>query len=443
MKKALVGFLILALSAGAFAQESKEQGLKFGGALKTGIQFQTDNTKGRDGTDKYDLYEPSIRMYNDDADAETRLDLDGSFTKDNYGVVFRLRTDTVISGPQVEVHQAYAWADFLGEIINMKVGKIDDSAWNTGGDEDFHYSTGVGLRLEFKPIEGLNVGVFLNSMNQDTYTTAVANGKNGKDARKALDDFILAKEFLLETAFGAKYEHDLFDFAAGLRLDGKGDGLDQGEFFTEEWTTRAPVADEIMLPVDPLGVEEGFIPTGIIIPADEGKDTDLGLGAYAGFSVKAVKNLTAIVEARFNNIPGYNDYGWIWINETLGYAITEQLEAGLVAHQYLFGADTFKDVITLKDDKSISPYLTFKPYVSYALNDKWTVGLDVPVGFWIDIVDYDIGVKPKVSYKLGENASINAFYLFDILQYGDFGLGGDKLDSVMTNTVQIDFIWTF
>jgi hypothetical protein len=111
-------------------------------------------------------------------------------------------------------------------------------------------------------------------------------------------------------------------------------------------------------------------------------------------------------------------------------------------HQRLFGADN--KFVELKDDKSVSPYLTFKPYVSYALTDKWTVGLDVPVGIWPDIIDIDLGIKPKLSYKLGENASINAFYLFDFVQPGK---GGDsdapKLDSVTTNTVQIDFIWTF
>jgi hypothetical protein len=435
MKKALVGFLVLALSAGAFAQEAKEQGLKLGGALKTGIQFQTDSTKDDPG--EHNVYAPSIHMYNDDADAETRIDLDGSFTKDNYGVVFRLRTDTVITGPKIEVNQAYVWADFLNQVINVKVGKIDDSTWNTGGDEDFHYSTGTGLRLEVKPIEGLNVGLFLNGPNQTSIATAWNNGKLDEDQRYALGDqygesgfthslFIFAKEFLLETAFGAKYESEAFYVAGGLRIDGKADGLDIGEDFYD-YDTYEPT-----------------FTSGDSSPPGENENADKGLGIYAGFGVTAIEPLTAIVEARFNNVGGYADYGWIWINETFGYAITEQLEAGLVMHQRLFGGDN--KFVSLKDNASVSPYLTFKPYVSYALNDKWTVGLDIPLGFWPDIIDYDIGVKPKVSYKLGENASINAFYLFDLIQHGTFGYDDDvmkKPDSIIQNTVQIDFIWTF
>jgi hypothetical protein len=434
MKKALVGFLILAVSAGIFAQEEKEQGLKLGGALKTGIQFKTSNEKDTTtpGGNEYSKYDPSIRMYNDDADAETRLDLEGAFTKDNYGVVFRLRTDTVISGPEVEVHQAYVWGDFLNQIINLKVGLIDDSAWNTDGDEDFHYSTGAGLRLEVKPIEGLNVGLFLNGPG-DYISTVVHNGKADKNAREALEDFIFAKEFLLETSFGAKYENDAFYVAGGLRLDGKGDGLDQLEVF--DWETNGaggPIVPGEQVTVEDINGTNRIIET----VSDMGSghdDSDKGLGAYVGFGISAVPNLTAKVEAQFSNLMGYAEYGWIWVNETLGYAVTEQLEVSLVMHQYLFGED---NKFTGSND-SVSPYFTFEPEVSYGLTDKWTVGVAVPVGFWSGIIDYDLGVKPKVSYNLGDNASINAFYLFDYLKEKDVA------DAGITNTVQIDFIWTF
>ncbi|MDR1955399.1 MAG: hypothetical protein LBQ30_00925 [Treponema sp.] len=420
MKKALVGFLILALSAGVFAQEEKEQGLKFSGTLKTGIQFGTSNgkneveVKDENGnviqTNEY-KHEPSIRLYNDDAGEETRFDLDGSYTQDNYGVVFRLRTNTVVSGPEIEVNQAYVWADLANQLVNLKVGKIDDSVWNTGGDEDFHYSTGTGLRLEVKPIEGLNVGLFLNSPDSpadnpgkfDWISKVLWQGDEGPLG-------VLAEHFLLETSLGFKYEHDLFNVAAGLRLDSEADGLTTEEFYGE--TTSSEVAD-----------------------------AGQGLGIYAGFEVKAVENLTAIVEARFNNMGGYDKYGWIWINETLGYAITEQLEAGLVMHQFLFGGEN--KFVTLKDAASVPAYLTFEPSISYGLNDQWTVGLAIPFGIWPDIVDYDIGVKPKVSYKLGENASINAFYLFNLEQPGKGGYDTEADDPTLRNTVQIDFIWTF
>ncbi|MDR2398193.1 MAG: hypothetical protein LBD74_05460 [Spirochaetaceae bacterium] len=424
-------FLILALSAGAFAQEEAEQGLKFSGELKTGVQFKTDSAqeKAADGK-KHDLYDPSIRMYNDDAGAETRLDLNGAFTKDNYGVIFRLRTDKVISGPQVEVNQAYVWADFLNEVLNIKVGRIDDSAWSSDGDEGFHYSTGYGLRFEVKPIDGLNVGFFLNGPNNDDILTAVDNGEEGSDHRVVVDskfedgdkdnpywsygDYILAGEFLLETAFGAKFESDAFFVAGGLRIDGKADGLDTGEWYSH--STRNSV----------------------------GEDANQGMGAYIGFGLLAIENLTANIEARFNNLGAFSDYGWIWINETVKYAMAP-LEFGLVMHQFLFAEKNKFVVVGKTGDESVGPRLTFKPFVNYALTEKWTVGLNIPVGFWMTgIVDYDIAVQPKVSYKLGENASINGWYKFNMLQRGDQdGVLPEKPDSRIYNTVQIDFIWSF
>jgi hypothetical protein len=410
MKKALVGFLILAVGAGVFGQD-EAKGLKFGGALKTGFQFQADDTGDTD---------PSMRMYNDDAGEETRFDLDGSYTQDNYGVVFRLRTDTAISGyvgvemgdfnpplplamVPIEVNQAYVWADFLNNMINMKVGKIDDSTWKTSGDEGFHYSTGSGLRLEVKPMDGLNLGVFINGPS-DNYKS-----------NKEIDGGVVTERYLLETAFGVKYETETFNVAAGLKLDGKGDGLTTYES------------------------DYGFETTDVGRPDSKPQEYDFdvensekGMGAYVGFGVTPMKGFNANVEARFNNLGGYADYGWIWINETVSYAVTEPIEVGLVMHQRLFGEDAFG---TATD---ANPYLTFKPYVSYALDEKWTVGLDVPLGFWTDVIKYDIGVKPKLSYKVGENASINGFYLFDIMEFDHEGS-----ESTTTHTVQIDFIWTF
>jgi hypothetical protein len=396
MKKALVGFLILAVGAGAFGQ-SEEKGLKFGGALKTGFQFQADDT---------DAHDPSMRMYNDDAGKETRFDLDGSYTQDNYGVVFRFRTDTLISSPTtIEVNQAYAWADFLNDMINMKVGKIDDSVWKTSGDEGFHYSTGSGLRLEVKPMAGLNLGVFINGPSDGFFT-----GKEiWLDLEKG-ESSTVTERYLLETAFGVKYETEAFNVAAGLKLDGKGDGLTQ--------------YDDVVKTKD----TEGNTPPDYRTI----KDSEKGMGAYVGFGVTPMKGFNANVEAQFNNLGGYDDYGWIWINETVSYAVTEPLEVGLVMHQRLFGSKALET-----GPKDPSPYLTFKPYVSYALNDKWTVGLDVPLGFWTDIIKYDIGVKPKLSYKVGDNASINGFYLFDIVEPDNDSV------SVTTHTVQVDFIWTF
>ncbi|MDR0568474.1 MAG: hypothetical protein LBG87_04645 [Spirochaetaceae bacterium] len=426
MGKILLCVFLLAPAMGASGQDAPEQGLKLGGSLRTGLRFAAGQELIEGAAENLD---PAISVWHDDSGA-VRLHLEGSYTKDNYGAAFRLRLRPVeLAGDSSKIeeilHQGYVWANLLHDIVTIKAGKIDDAAWDTAGDEEFSYATGYGIRFEIHPIPGSNFGFFLNPTNNGYLWDKGIVFNSGLNQA--------ATAFMLETAFGAKYEHDFFDAAAGLRLDGKGDGLD-----TEEWygyqTSDAPH----------IANEEG--------DAGESydKDHDKGLGFYLGVKVKAVENLTLAVEARFNNMTGFNDYGWIWIDEVIEYKLSS-FAFGLIMYQYLFGSDNrfvprYDDAGVRKDD-AVAPYLTFKPYIAYNLTEKWTLKLEVPVKLWPGIVDFDLGVKPKVSYKLGDNAALSGYYLFNVLQYNEateFSTNfKDKPDLLTAHAIQINFEWSF
>jgi hypothetical protein len=116
-------------------------------------------------------------------------------------------------------------------------------------------------------------------------------------------------------------------------------------------------------------------------------------------------------------------------------------------HQYLFGTDNrfVVNIVGLTRDESLAPLLTFSPKVAYDLNDKWNIGLEIPISFWSKVVTWDIGVKPKVTYKLGGNASISGYYKMQALQYDKlFGRLGDTEPPVLIkNTLQVNFEWSF
>ncbi|MDR3333753.1 MAG: hypothetical protein LBT13_02540 [Treponema sp.] len=83
MKKLIaLSIVFCVLVGGAFAQE---EGLKFSGALKTGINFSATSKKSQtddDGVTKI-APDPVIKMYNDDADKDFgRFDLDATYTKE-------------------------------------------------------------------------------------------------------------------------------------------------------------------------------------------------------------------------------------------------------------------------------------------------------------------------------------------------------------------------
>ncbi|MDR2184168.1 MAG: hypothetical protein LBO80_00655 [Treponema sp.] len=460
MKKTLVVSLVLVCAAaGLFAQD-----LKLGGRLFTGLRFENEN----------DAEESVIGFYNDEDDGYvTRFDLNFELTKAGYGVKIGLRNDwfggpagttmTVLDGSGnpttmyvtlsnsgLGIYNAYAWANFYKDTINVKFGLIDDAAWAAEGDEEFQVSKGAGLRVEIKPTQGLNTGVFfaLPDFINDPYARDEFGGLPGAKL----------KHVLPEAAFGGKYEHDLFNVAAGFKLDGGGDGLVSGvkplmgrgnwdntyyevnetDSYSYTLDGRGPQGTSAETPSSGSGSLERKnlfqqkVRNGSV-------SASAGIQAYLGFSVKAVERLKAVVEAQAYNLGDFNRAGFVWINEVGEYEIFPNMRAGAVLTQWFYGP-RIAAIDDAHDVKMVYPYIGFKPYFEYDINEFLTAGGEIGFSFQPKWVDCEFSLKPKLSYKLGDSAVIGAYYMFDMFKYSKKGPDGMYN---LINTFQINFNWTF
>jgi hypothetical protein len=425
MKKALVILLILAVAGGLFAQD-----VKVGGQIKTGILFDAPNgTKGQE-----------VGLHNDgDDEYVTRIDLNFSLTKEDYGVVVGLRNDWLtgpsgmiavepVSGTEVSgysssfsLYNAYAWADFARDLVNVKIGIIDDGVWKTEGDEGFGVATGNGLRVEVKPVPGLNAGVFLTvpDAGDGYYTQSGDGGGNVVSGYPYVHSF---KYFLPETAIGASYEADLFNAAFGVKFDSNADGFAYDN------------------PVDGTGPTsklnlEGNTITGVN-PINREKSATGGQRAYIGFSVKAIENLKIVFEGQFYNLGAFNSVGYAWFDEIIEYS-AGKITGGLVATQFAY-SKPIATAVGLGGETAGAVYLKFKPYGEFAVNDAVAVGVGIPVAFWKNVIKYDISVEPYVTYKLADTASIGVTYKFNVAEADK-----DNANADFNQKVQVNFNYSW
>jgi hypothetical protein len=427
MKKALVILLILATAGGIFAQD-----LKLSGKLWSGINW----TKASDGRH-------TIGINNDDGPYPARFDLDGKFTLDNYGVTFRFRNDNFTELSNIQIHQAYLWANFLQDMVTFEFGKIDDGAWTSMGDKDWNMAGGGGARVQIKPITGLNVGFMLT-----------LPGALGED--DASPFFNRLEYFLPETVIGAGYENDLVSFNWALKFDSAGDILTWNDDM--KWLNNANPGAGVSLaakaPPEQSSIDTAlaaaflgelggsatttpllaaFVDEMFTTPGLAGVPNRLfgfassadGASTQFGLSVKAIPNLKLIAEGLFHNFPAWDRAGFGWTNETIEYGLGK-ISVGAVLTQMFWGKyiNYYSDAAAAGDNfmrnvDTMQPWYKFKPYVSYAINDKLTAGLEVGAGFQIHYIDYDFNLRPKISYKLGSNAEIAAYYDFELINYAD------------------------
>jgi hypothetical protein len=349
----------------------------------------------------------AIELYSDDAEVPLRLQLNGAYTKDNYGVVFGVRGEPAADGLPVKVYNAYGWVTFLNEIIKVSAGKIDDGSWGTQGVQEYS-SSGNGVRLEVTPIEGLNFGLILTPPD-DLLATNI-------------------KDFVSETHLGAKYSNDLFWAAGALKIDSQGDGLTGFQ--------SAPSFDWWQSASGPVVLGPGSV------------EPDHGFTFYIGAGAAPIPGLAFAVEAKGVNQSKFAKAGEFVLDEKVGYKLLDdKLEVGLKARQYFWGDEWSKglslEAIEDGKDDPYKPYLTFTPYVGYDVLDNVNVAFEVGLGLWSGVLDSDLSFKPKVTYKIGDGAKIVAFYKLAITDpYDDFEPGFDRKTN-KGNTVQIDMIWTF
>jgi hypothetical protein len=247
------------------------------------------------------------------------------------------------------------------------------------GDYDSGWDAVTGLRLEVKPIDGLNLGFALKA-----------------PAKKAA---YTIEQFFLETVIGAKYVSDLFEANVAFQLDSDADdAIGATEAKGNPW-------------------EVGYV------EANPGKNSEDNIGILYGVSIKAVPNLTAVIDGAVTWLGDFSNAGKIEIHEKFAYAISDPLNVGITLVQEIYG----------KSDAD--PYLKFDPWVSYQINDPLKVQLDI-IAESSDMFEViDIGIKPKIVYAVGEKAEISAYWLSTFTT-------GDK-DPDVPHKLQVNFGWSF
>lgn len=371
--------------------------------------------------------DPLVSIHNDNDDVRSRARIQGTYDADTYGFKVGIGTDfTNGNGTYVRAYNAYGWYNFLGNIINVKAGLIDDAAWNTMGSKDWNLSNGLGVRLEVSPIEGLNFGVFLNP------------GTNDFNA-------VTAEQFFKETGIGASYKSDLFDISLAFKLDSDADGFVVPDEFgggSDQKTRDAEAGWEAMKELAAIwgqdvwayygsGTDEAtakaayFNALGATLSPSV--DNDISSELVFGFAFKGVPKLgaKAKMEAHAWNLGDFSETGFLWLIEDVSYQILEPLNVGAEFTEYLWG-----------DSDLSKPFFQIKPYASYQVNEPVSVGLEVPVAFQKDAIKFKLGGKPWVKYAFTDDVYLKAFYN---LTYTKPETG----DATTDHAIQLDFVWSF
>jgi len=309
-------------------ERGNAQELRWGGSVESGIKATFgDSVKDNEGNKVV-----RIQATNDDGVDGVRAVLNASLSNENRGIKIGTRVDYNGEDSRLDfrIYNAYGWINFLNGKINIKAGLIDDGVWVSPCAGEYHYSTNKGIRVETKPVENLNVGVFFNY-----------GGNFGP---------ITAAQWFKETAFGASYSRNKFDFASGLKL----------------------ASDRT--------------------PGNEDRTK-----AYFGCRYWSIPNVIVSMDGQFENLGDFSKKGFLTLNERVSYQI-KTLVTGVTFTQVVFGQ---KDSENGREKHPL--YLKFNPFVEYGINNFFRGGMETP----FDFQDEDglkfrtLTINPWLFYSIG------------------------------------------
>ena len=397
MKKTLVVLLILAVAGGAFAQE-----VTWSGEVVTGALIQLG--------DSYD--DPVIAADDDDDGRAIRARLNADVDGGNWGVQLGIgadwqgipginedAVDAIFAvakqvdpdytraelmdaigdnlrsaafmgtledfsffgfGGNLYLYNAHGWGT-IADMATIRAGLIDPGVWTVGGWVDENISSGLGIRLEIHPMEGLSLGAFIPT-------------PYGGD--------VLEDSFKNGFGMGFSYaQEELFEISAGFGLY-----ISDPVF---AFTGTALPADILAL-ISSLGSMTGWT----VLPGEE------EMKVIAGFGFYGVENLSVYVGLAALNLLEADD-PTIKIGLNAGYDVTEQLNAALEAGFTL--CDGIQEI-------------EFTPSVTFLATEEISLGASVTGVMKNDDSD-DLGLSNFkgdlwAQYNIG-NSYIKAGYGFD------------------------------
>ncbi|MDR2792874.1 MAG: hypothetical protein LBB61_04305 [Treponema sp.] len=310
---------------------------------------------------------------------------------------------------------AFVWRSFFDSKLKFSLGKLyaedyqtRDRIWKTegamnGGWQFSDSNNNMAFRVEFKPVEGLNVGVQWDMlpMGQSLFASGLPS----------------VMESLKEIGIAAEYKSGLFNAMIGARFDGA-DGMNKFDFYgylddyyggwgyignpvqnamSDMGGTLAPhfkYKDEVYGKV--YGDKsEGYNIGSVFSTANADKPLDVSHRVMFGFNFKGIKNLTAIVDGSFWNLGDFDRFGAGAVSETFKYQITPKFNAGLVMYQQFYGNDVFPD------NMINAPYFRFEPVVAYQLTPTIEASLLGTYGICQDVLESEWRIKPTFVFTLG------------------------------------------
>ena len=304
MKKTLVVLLILAVAGGVFAQD-----ISWSGGVQTGLKIDI-----QDASD-------DVMIWSDDDDTNegVRARLNLEVADENWGVQLGFGANiSEGTGNSAFVYNAHGWMDFLNNMIRVRAGYIDPGVWTTKGPEDFNVSSGLGVRLEVMPIEGLSVGATLkfdNDMDME------GSGIGGAAT-------MTVQQFFQETALG-------FSFS---------------------------------MP-DMMGL---YIAAGLQLDSDyNGNDKEMQM--IFGLGISPMDALSINVEAQISNLGDYSKQGWMWLIEKVSYKVMDNFTVALRMDQ------KFQDKDIGFANDFFKTWLKFEPTAEYGITEQISVGAGIPL----------------------------------------------------------------
>jgi hypothetical protein len=475
----------------------KIPGLTVTGDVRTGLRVDggTIDNKGENdvfGSGPAGAQDPAVYAHSDDLDDGTpfRAQLQLVWERDKLGVKTRFRyrpdgagkiTSTIDPGGfettaaselpgtvdqrlallNATVNKAFVYGKLLDDKVRVSAGKGLDEAWalfyssfanaagsgNTGG-----FDGKDGVKIEVKPIPGLNLGAFYGTGN--LFGKAYKPGSEGP--------FIDWSENDRRLAVGAKYTSKLFSVVAATTHN-----FVEPDVGVNSYDGRYAI--------NAAGNIDGPIPgtsnllVGLRVNPIEPLQIDLSFAAV-NLGSKTVKAAFGDGEDMPNTYKkgDFNPYWAAWLKFKAAYAVNDKLGVALDIYDISFADSYYYDETFTGSSGSIDDYegsglgnlfpITISPSATYALTDDITAG--VALGYNINSGGSDqfgFGFKPSAEFSLGSGAT---FVVWDELTFWaqsnddvDFLLkhpslldnhqGGNKGASGTTNTLQFDFVWTF
>jgi hypothetical protein len=418
MKKFIVFLVILfAISAAGFSQTSANP-WKFSGFLYSTLGYDIDQQYWGgsdvmiDGASMNFLYYARVSGDYDRGDMGAALSVMAISGYD---------TSTTMRAPLPSVYQAYGWGKFFEKKLEVKMGYVRDTTYNSGGKISTDGGEGVGIMLKYAPITGLSIGGGFYAPRLPSKTETDRNSHLTVTVPNT----------------GGTVQIPLYPatLTPGFSTTGTGP--------VEKATVSWGVAYE-MAKVFKISYAGGWRDNALVLMT-------------SGIHLLAVPNLTASFEVFTSNIR-YKEpeagYPYIAFDETLAYRIDQKLTFGVSAYQFFNNTNIILsrggpgafynaaydrvDIINVPvmgdvEIHSVNTYdvgLAFDPYVSYQIN-MFTPRLGLSIesygnrsksksilvssGMVMSDTDTEtkrfiFGLKPQIGLRMGMSASLDLAY---------------------------------